>query len=92
MFNKVKYPGFWVIYHLQEISQGVKNIGEMFEKCQEVPRSAKRCQEGPIGAKRFAGEQRPKKSKLSSWQTLTHKNFPDGARKSFLPQMRQKSA
>ena len=35
--------------------------------------------------------QRPKKSKLSSWQTLTRKSFPDGARKSFLPKMRQKS-
>ena len=36
--------------------------------------------------------QRPKKSKLSGWQTLTRKNFPDEVRKSFLRQMHQKSA
>ena len=42
------------------------------------------------GAERVC--QRPKKSKLSGWQTLTRKNFPDEARKSFLRQLRQKSA
>ena len=36
--------------------------------------------------------QRPKKSKLSGWQTLTRKNFPDEVRKSFSRQMHQKSA
>ena len=39
----------------------------------------------------FILSQRPKKSKLSGWQTLARKNFPDGARKSFLLQMRQKA-
>ena len=34
--------------------------------------------------------QRPKKSKFSGWQTFTRKNFPDGVRKSFFQQMRQK--
>ena len=36
--------------------------------------------------------QRPKKSKLSGWQTLTRKNFPDEVRKLFSRQMHQKSA
>ena len=39
----------------------------------------------------FLPLQRPKKSKLSGWQTSARKNFTDGARKSFLLQMRQKS-
>ena len=50
------------------------------------------------GQKKFSSRfllgkvQRPKKSKLSGWQTLTRKNFPDEARKSFSRQIRQKSA
>ena len=40
----------------------------------------------------LAIHQRPKKSKLSGWQTLTRKNFPDEVRKSFSRQMHQKSA
>ena len=38
----------------------------------------------------WAERQRPKKSKLSGWQNLARENFPDGVRKSFLRQMRQK--
>ena len=36
--------------------------------------------------------QRPKKSKLSGWQSLMRKNFPDNVRKLFSGQMHQKNA
>ena len=48
------------------------------------------CLDDQGGVSLAALYQRPKKSKLSAWQILTSKIFPDRARKSFLRQMRKK--